>query len=166
MILRNMLRTSASGWTILVRILIGLVVFIPEGIQKLVFPEILGSGRFAKIGIPYPDVMGSFVGSVEIVCGALIIAGLLTRLATIPLIITMFVAIISTKLPILLGHDFWIVHVPKLSRYGFWSMAHEARLDFAMLFGCLYLLIEGAGSWSMDARLTGTPAKSAGIGNQ
>jgi putative oxidoreductase len=152
MILRNMLRTSASGWTILVRILIGLVVFIPEGIQKLVFPEILGSGRFAKIGIPYPDVM--------------IIAGLLTRLATIPLIITMFVAIISTKLPILLGHDFWIFHVPKLSRYGFWSMAHEARLDFAMLFGCLYLLIEGAGSWSMDARLTGTPAKSAGIGNQ
>ena len=79
--------TRAPGWSILVRLLVGLVVFFPEGIQKLLFPEILGAGRFANIGIPYPDIMGPFVGVVEIICGALIILGLFTRLAAIPLIV-------------------------------------------------------------------------------
>jgi putative oxidoreductase len=148
---RALVRTRASGWVILVRLLVGLIVFLPEGIQKLVFPDILGAGRFANIGIPYPHILGPFVGVVEIVCGVLVILGLLTRLAAVPLIITMLVAITSTKIPILLGHDFWIFHVPKLPRYGFWSMSHEARDDFAMLLGSLYLLIEGGGAWSIDA---------------
>ena len=148
-----LLSTRAPGWSILVRLLVGLVVFLPEGIQKLAFPDILGAGRFANIGIPYPELMGPFVGTVEIVCGTLVILGLLTRLAAIPLIITMIVAIVSTKVPILLGHDFWIFHLPKLPRYGFWSMMHEARADFDMLLGALYLLIEGAGAWSVDALL-------------
>jgi putative oxidoreductase len=85
--------------------------------------------------------------------GFLIILGLLTRLASIPLIGVMVVAIVSTKIPILLEHDFWIFHLPKLPRYGFWSMAHEARPDFDMLLGCLYLLIAGGGRWSLDAWL-------------
>ena len=97
--------------------------------------------------------MGPFVGVVEIVCGTLIILGLLTRLAPIPLIIIMIVALVSTKVPILLGHDFWIFHVAKLPRYGFWSMLHEARTDFDMLLGLLYLLIVGGGAWSIDAAL-------------
>jgi DoxX len=74
--------TRAPGWSILVRFLVGLVVFLPEGIQKLAFPDILGAGRFANIGIPYPELMGPFVGIVEIICGTLIILGLLTRLAS------------------------------------------------------------------------------------
>lgn len=150
---RTILATSAPGWSILIRLLVGLVVFFPEGMQKLIFADILGAGRFANIGIPFPEIMGPFVGVVEIICGALIIIGLFTRLAAIPLIIIMIVAIISTKVPILLGHDFWIFHVPKLPRYGFWSMAHEARADFDMLLGCLYLLIEGGGVWSIDTLL-------------
>jgi putative oxidoreductase len=145
--------TRAPPWSILVRFLVGLIVFLPEGIQKLAFPDILGAGRFANIGIPYPELMGPFVGIVEIVCGTLIIVGLLTRLAAIPLIIIMIVAIVSTKVPILLGHDFWIFHLPKLPHYGFWPMMHEARADFDMLLGALYLLIEGAGAWSVDAML-------------
>jgi putative oxidoreductase len=152
--------TGASGWSILIRLLVGLVVFLPEGIQKLLFPEVLGAGRFMHIGIPYPDVMGPFVGIVEIVCGTLVILGFLTRFASVPLIIIVVVAIISTKVPILLGHDYWIFQVPRLPRYGLWSMLHEARLDFCMLLGVLYLLIEGAGAWSLDARLSrdlGTP---------
>jgi putative oxidoreductase len=153
MLNRSLLATSAPGWSILIRLLVGLVVFFPEGIQKLTFPAILGAGRFANIGIPYPEIMGPFVGIVETICGALIILGLFTRLAAIPLIIIMIVAILSTKVPILLGRDFWIFHVPKLARYGFWSMAHEARADFSMLLGSLYLLIEGAGVWSLDAIL-------------
>jgi putative oxidoreductase len=146
--------TRAPGWSILVRLIVGLVVFFPEGIQKLVFPEILGAGRFANIGIPFPDVLGPFVGTVETICGALIILGLFTRLAAIPLIVIMIVAIASTKVPILLGHEYWIFHLPKLARYGFWSMMHEARDDFAMLLGSLYLLIEGGGKWSLDALLS------------
>ena len=135
------------------RLLVGLAVYLPEGIQKLMFPDILGAGRFANIGIPYPEIMGPFVGVVEIVCGTLIILGLFTRLAAIPLIVIMIVAIVSTKVTILLGHDFWIFHLPKLSRYGIWSMMHEARTDFCMLLGSLYLLIAGAGAWSLDAML-------------
>ena len=146
--------TRAPGWSILIRLVVGLVVFFPEGIQKLVFPEILGAGRFANIGIPFPDMMGPFVGVVETICGALVILGLFTRLAAIPLIVIMIVAIVSTKVPILLGHDFWIFHLPKLARYGFWSMMHEARDDFGMLLGSLYLLIEGGGKWSLDALLS------------
>ncbi len=153
MTLNTLLRTGESGWTILVRLLVGLVVFLPEGIQKLAFPELLGAGRFAKIGIPFPEAMGPFVGVVETVCGALIIVGLLTRLAAAPLIVIMIVALVSTKLPILLGHDVGRFHLGDIKRLGFWSMMHEARADLTMLLGCIYLLIVGAGRWSLDARL-------------
>ena len=150
----TLLRSDESGWTILVRLLVGAVVFLPEGIQKLIFADILGTGRFVKIGIPYPDVMAPFVGTVEIVCGTLIILGLLTRLAAVPLIIIMIVALISTKLPILLGHDVWMFHLGQdVKRLGFWSMMHEARTDLIMLLGCIYLLIVGAGRWSVDTIL-------------
>lgn len=150
----RILGTRDEPAIILIRLLVGLVVFFPEGLQKLLFPAILGAGRFASIGIPWPEVMGPFVGVVETLCGALIILGLLTRLAAIPLIIVMIVAIISTKIPILLGHEFLIFNLPHLSRYGFWSMAHEARADFCMLLGCLYLLIVGSGGWSLDVWLS------------
>jgi len=65
----------------------------------------------------------------------------------------MCVALISTKLPILLGHGLWRFSLSKLASYGFWSMAHEARTDFAMLLGSIFLLIVGAGAWSLDVRL-------------
>jgi len=137
---------------ILIRIVTG-GIFLSEGIQKFLFPNDLGVGRFIKIGIPAPQVMAPFVGVVEIVGGSLIILGLLTRLAAFLLIIDMFVALISTKIPILLGHGFWRFSLSKLPSYGFWSMAHEARADLAMLLGSIFLLIVGAGAWSLDARL-------------
>ncbi len=149
--LRKLMTSAAGPETALVRLVVGLVVFFPEGLQKLLFPAILGAGRFARIGIPAPDALGLFVGIVETICGALIIAGLLTRLAAVPLIVIMLVAIVSTKIPILLGHDFLIFHLQQMPRYGFWSMQHEARDDFAMLLSCIYLLIAGAGAWSVDA---------------
>ena len=62
------------------------------------------------------------------------------------------VAILSTKIPILLGHGFWHFTLPKLSGYGFLSMMHEARTDFSMWLGLLFLLIIGAGACSADAR--------------
>jgi uncharacterized membrane protein YphA (DoxX/SURF4 family) len=153
---QTLFETKAPAWTVLIRLQVGLMVFFPEGIQKLIFPDILGAGRFTKIGIPLPDLMGPFVGVVETVCGLLIILGLLTRLASIPLIIIMIVALVSTKLPILVGHDVWMFHLAQdIKRTGFWSMMHEARADLTMLLGCLYLLIVGAGRWSLDARMRG-----------
>jgi putative oxidoreductase len=150
---REWLFTSASRWTLLVRLMIGLVVFFPEGLQKLLFPAVLGAGRFVKIGIPWPQILAPLVGVTETVCGALIILGLATRLAAIPLIVIMLVALVSTKLPILFGRDVWMFHLPQMGRYGFWSMLHEARVDLDMLLGCIYLLIAGGGRWSLDAKI-------------
>jgi putative oxidoreductase len=142
--------SKAPAATILIRLAVG-AVFLSEGIQKFLFPDALSVGRFIKIGIPYPEVMGPFVGIFEIGCGLLLLLGLLTRLAALPMVINMTVAILSTKIPILLGHGYWLFHAPKLGSYGFWSMAHEARVDGAMLLGALFLLIVGGGAWSLDA---------------
>jgi putative oxidoreductase len=132
-------RTTAPRATILIRLLVG-AVFLSEGIQKFLFPAALGVGRFIKIGIPAPQFFAPFVGIVEIVCGTLLIIGLLTRLATIPLIIDISVAIITTK-------------IPMLSTAGFWSMAHEARTDYCMLLGMVFLLLVGSGPFSIDRRI-------------
>ncbi|HVS13893.1 MAG TPA: DoxX family protein [Thermoanaerobaculia bacterium] len=145
----RLLRTEAPAATILIRLMVG-GVFLSEGIQKLLDPAANGAGRFARIGIPWPEAMGPFVGSVEIVCGALVLAGLATRLAAIPLIVTMAVAIVSTKIPILLGRGYWGFSLRELSSYGLWSMAHEARTDVAMLLGSIFLLLVGAGPRSLD----------------
>jgi uncharacterized membrane protein YphA (DoxX/SURF4 family) len=146
----KLLATTAPRATILVRVIVG-GVFLAEGIQKFLYPDALGTGRFAQIGIPSPEIMGPFVGVVEIVCGGLVLLGLLTRLAALPLLIDISVAILSTKVPILLGHGYWIFTLPKLTRYGFWNMIHEARTDFSMWLGLVFLLIVGAGSISLDA---------------
>ena len=151
--MNKILQTNASGSVILIRLVVG-GIFLSEGVQKFLYPAENGAGRFAKIGIPSPDVMGPFVGVVEIVCDALILIGFLTRLAAIPLIINMLVAILSTKIPILLGQGFWGFSLRNLPYYGFWGMAHEARTDFSMLLGSLFLLIVGAGALSIDAKLT------------
>ena len=137
---QRLISSGGSPAVILVRLIVS-GVFLSEGIQKFLFPAELGVGRFVKIGIPSPEVMAPFVGVVEIAGGALLLAGFLTRLAAIPLIIDMVVAITSTKLPI-------------LQKSGFWAMAHEARVDYSMLLGCVFLLIAGAGSWSLDAWLS------------
>jgi putative oxidoreductase len=159
--MRRFLETRAPAATVLIRIVVG-AVFLTEGIQKFLYPADLGAGRFAKIGIPSPDVMGPFVGGVEIVCGALVIIGLLTRLASLALLIDITVAIVSTKIPILLGAGFWGFSLTKLPRYGFLSMMHEARTDLAMWFGLLFLIIVGAGkTWSVDSKLASSDAAPA-----
>jgi len=147
----RLLETRSPAATLLVRLAVG-GVFLSEGIQKFICPDALGAGRFVTIGIPFPVVTGPFVGTIELVCGALLLLGLVTRAAAFPLIIDMLVAVLSTKIPILLGHGFWGFAAPSASP-GFWSMAHEARTDYAMLLGSLFLMIEGAGSCSLDAHL-------------
>ena len=159
-ILSRLAATDAAATTILIRIVVG-GVFLTEGIQKFLYPAELGTGRFAKIGIPAPEMMGPFVGGIEIGCGALVILGFVTRIAAVLLLIDISVAIISTKIPILLGHGFWGFSLAKLPRYGFLSMIHEARADLAMWFGLLFLLIVGAGrKWSLDAKFAANRQES------
>jgi uncharacterized membrane protein YphA (DoxX/SURF4 family) len=137
------LRISGSRAIILIRLMVG-IVFLSEGIQKFLYPAELGAGRFAKIGIPSPELMGPFVGVAEIVCGTLILTGLFVRLAAAVMLINISVALLSTKLPILLGRAVGPFSLPKLPRYGVWSSLHEARVDLCMWLGSLFLILVSA----------------------
>ena len=63
MAVRKIFVSNAPAAVILIRLAVG-GVFLAEGIQKFLFPDDLSAGRFAKIGIPAPQVMGPFVGTV------------------------------------------------------------------------------------------------------
>jgi uncharacterized membrane protein YphA (DoxX/SURF4 family) len=153
------MKDRMSAAIAVIRLLVGWV-FLVEGILKFQLPDELGVGRFISIGIPAPEVMAPFVGVVEIVCGTLVLAGLATRFASIALAVDISVAIISTKIPIWLGRGFWRFTLPKLKHYGFLSMLHEARTDISMLLGLIFLLMVGAGAWSLDAKIWQSPKKS------
>jgi uncharacterized membrane protein YphA (DoxX/SURF4 family) len=137
----NMTKSSSSRSTwglFFLRFIVGFV-FFTEGILKFLDPHSLGTGRFAKIGIPYPHLAAPFVGVIEIVCGAALILGIRTSLVAVPLLIDISVAIVITK---------W----PMLRHQGFWSAMHESRVDFCMFFGLLSILLLGPGAFSVDSR--------------
>ena len=136
----NLLNTSAPAATLVVRLLPGLV-FFAEGIKKFMFPTEWGVGRFEKIGIIYPYLSAPFVGTVETVCGLLLIFGLFSRPAALLLLIDISVAILTTKVPLALHK-------------GFWPAEAEARADYSMFMSTLFLLIVGGGVMSLDAWLT------------
>ena len=150
--LQRVIAPKAPAAAMLIRLMVG-GVFFTEGIQKFLHPAALGAGRFAKIGIPAPELMAPFVGGVETICGGLLLLGLFTRLAAIPLVATMLVAIFTTKIPILLGHGYLGFQLRELSRYGFLSMTHEMRTDWAMLLGSIFLIVVGPDRLTLDARL-------------
>jgi putative oxidoreductase len=136
---KKIIKTDGSKTTILIRFMVG-AVFLSEGLQKFLFPALRGTGRFDTIGLPFPEFLGNFVGTFEIACGLLLLLGLFTRLAAIPLIIIMLVAIGTTK-------------ATALANDGFWEMLHGSRTDWAMLLGATFLAIKGGGKWSLDKRL-------------
>ncbi len=131
--------TGHDNRSILPRLIVGLV-FLSEGIQKFIFPELLGPGRFVKIGFTDPAFWAYFTGMFEVLCSVLVLFGLLIRIASMPLFIIMITAFITTKWPILMEK-------------GFWAMAHEYRTDFAMTFLLVYLFIYGAGKCSLDLKI-------------
>jgi len=135
--------TTNDNREIVVRLVVGLI-FLTEGIQKYLFPELLGTGRFLKIGFTNPEFWAYFTGTFEIICGAFLLIGFLTRLMSIPLFIIMVVAFVTTKWPLLIEK-------------GFWPFAHEYRTDFAMTLLLIYLLIYGGGRQSVDSKLISTP---------
>lgn len=126
---------------ILIRIIVG-VVFLTEGILKFVYPGELGWGRFAHIGLPFPHVLGPFVGAVEIAAGGALILNLYAGDAAILLLMVILTAISTTKVPILLGRHLGVFAPPKLEHYGLLSFIHEARTDLAMLFGLVAILVD------------------------
>ncbi len=139
---KSSLNSDNSKTTILIRLMVG-AVFLSEGIQKFLFPGELGAGRFAKIGLPSPEFLGSFVGAFEIICGILILIGLFTRFASVLTLIIMLVAIATTKSEVLV-------------QKGFWEMMHGSRTDWAMLLGSIFLLLSGGGNWAFDNKFRKT----------
>ena len=130
---------QGSAAILLIRLAVGLI-FFTQGIIKYIDPN-MGVVRFTRIGFPHPYFTAHFVGTFEIVCGLLVLVGLWTRAAAVPLLIIITVAIVTTK-------------IPELSRphQGFWYMVSDARTDFAMLCSLLFLILAGGGSRSLDAR--------------
>ena len=157
--LKKLIRTDPAKSIILIRLMVG-AVFLSEGIQKFLYPVARGVGRFEKMGFPSPEFFANFVGICEVVGGLLILLGLLTRGGALLTFIVISVAIAVTKIPIGLGHSFGPFVLREMNAYGFWTMAHEMRTDYAMWLGSLYLLIKGGGSGSIDSLLTHRDAKA------
>jgi uncharacterized membrane protein YphA (DoxX/SURF4 family) len=126
---------------ILIRVIVGLV-FLTEGILKFVRPDELGWGRFAGIGLPYPQILAPLVGGTEIVAGAAVLLNFFAGDAAILLLAVMVTALVTTKLPILLGRPLGPFALVKLPHYGWWSFLHEARRDLCMIFASLAVLID------------------------
>jgi putative oxidoreductase len=140
-LLGKLLRPTSNSWSILfVRLAVGLI-FFSQGILKYIDPH-MGVLRFTRIGFPMPGFTARFVGAFEIACGLLVLVGLLTRLASVPLLIIILTAIATTKIPELFHAD-----------QGFWFMVSDARTDFAMTMCLLLLIAVGAGRWSFDFRI-------------
>ena len=142
--------TDGPRTTLLLRLMAG-GVFFWEGILKFVHTN-QGVGRFTKLGIPFPHLTANFVGGLEIVGGLLILSGLMTRLISIPFVIEMIVAILSTKISLYLGTS-PLPAPPALPKIGIWAVLHEIRSDYAQILTTAFLLINGPGRWSLDALL-------------
>jgi uncharacterized membrane protein YphA (DoxX/SURF4 family) len=136
-LLRFFTRPSQGPASILlIRLAVGLI-FFTQGILKYTDPH-MGVLRFSRIGFPHPYFVAHFVGAFEIVCGFLLLLGLWTRAAAVPLLIVIATAIATTKIPELFRVN-----------QGFWYMVSDARTDFAMFCSLLFLILAGGGAWSL-----------------
>ncbi|MBA3945504.1 MAG: DoxX family protein [Herpetosiphonaceae bacterium] len=141
---------NAPAAVILLRLMAG-GIFLSEGILKFVYPN-QGVGRFTKLGFPAPYLTATFVAWLEIIGGILLILGLFTSLITIPFIIEMIVATLSTKITLFLG-TYPLALPSSPPTVGFWAVMHEARSEYGQLMTVIFLLIVGPGLWSVDAYL-------------
>jgi putative oxidoreductase len=135
----KVLNTENDSKIIFIRLIVGLI-FFSEGIQKYLIVSVLGPDYFKEIGFIHPMFWAYFTGAFEMFCGILILFGLLTRLASIPLLTIMITAFITTKLPL-------------VSTRGFLTFAHEYNTDFSLTMLLILLIIYGGGKWSVDLRI-------------
>jgi len=136
----QILNTDTDKKTIFLRLIVGLI-FFSEGIQKYLVVEMLGPAFFKEIGFGHPMFWAYFTGAFEMFCGILILFGLLTRLASIPLLTIMIVAFTTTKLPL-------------LATNGFLTFSHEYSTDFSLTLLLILLIIYGGGKWSFDLKIS------------
>jgi putative oxidoreductase len=154
--LRNLFRylasppTNGPDATLAIR-LMGGGVFFWEGLLKFVYAN-QGVGRFTKLGMPVPDVLAPAIALLEVVGGVLVMSGLFTRFIAVPFIIEMIVAILATKISLYLGTS-PLPQPPSPPKVGPWAVLHEIRSDYAQLMSCVFLLLAGPGSLSLDAWL-------------
>jgi putative oxidoreductase len=142
--------TGGPRSILLLRLMAG-GVFFWEGLLKFVYVN-QGVGRFTKLGIPFPAISANFIGGLEIVGGLLLLSGLATRLISVPFIIEMVVAILTTKISIFLGTS-PLPLPPAPPKTGIWAVLHEIRADYAQILVTSFLLVNGPGKWSLDAVL-------------
>jgi putative oxidoreductase len=139
---------TAPRAALLVRLMAG-GVFLSEGILKFVYPN-QGVGRFTKLGLPFPEFTATFIGTLEVVGGLLLLCGLATRLFAVLFVVEMIVAIVTTKISLYFGTS-PLPLPPSPPRVGWWAVLHESRSDWAQLLTSCFLLIAGPGPWSLDA---------------
>ena len=142
--------TSGPRATLALRLMAG-GVFFWEGLLKFVYVN-QGVGRFTKLGMPMPEVLAPAVAVLEIGGGLLLMSGLTTRLVSVPFIIEMIVAMLSTKISLYQGTS-PLPAPPSAPVMGGWAVLHEIRSEFAQIMTCIYLLAAGPGPWSLDALL-------------
>lgn len=135
----QILNTESDSKIIFIRLIVG-SIFISEGIQKYLIVSALGPVYFEEIGFINAMFWSYFTGAFEILGGILILFGLLTRLASIPLLIIMITAFITTKLPL-------------LATKGLWTFAHDYDADFSLTLLLILLIIYGGGKWSVDLKI-------------
>lgn len=123
---------------VFIRLAVGLI-FFTQGVLKYTDPH-MGILRFTRIGFPFPGLTAHVVGAFEMVCGLMVLAGLFSRIASMPLLVIILTAIATTKIPELFRPE-----------QGFWFMVSDTRTDFAMTMSLLFLLAAGGGPWSLDA---------------
>jgi putative oxidoreductase len=134
----QILNTRSDNKLIFIRLIAGLI-FISEGLQKYLFLQLYGPGLFQEIGFGHASFWAYFTGAFEILCGILILFGLFTRLASIPLLIIMITAFITTKFPL-------------IANKGFWTFLHEYNTDFSLTILLILLIIYGGGNLSVDLK--------------
>jgi putative oxidoreductase len=129
----------ALGYFI-VRLALG-ACFIVHGAQ-LLFGAFGGGGvegttaMFGKMGMPAPRVMAILAGGTQFFGGLAVLTGILTRLASLGLIVVMLVAIVKVHLP----HGY-LLNSPTGQGYEY---------NVALIAMSLLLLLTGPGPWSVD----------------
>jgi len=113
------------------------LVFMSTGWGKIHNVEKV-TAFFSSLGIPAPHFQAILVGYSELLCGTGLVVGLLTRLATVPLIVSMMVAILTAKRPDL---------------HGLFDLV--AFDEFTYLIVLVMIAIVGPGPVSLDAILVG-----------
>jgi uncharacterized membrane protein YphA (DoxX/SURF4 family) len=155
--------TDGPKATLALRLMAG-GVFFWEGLLKFVYAN-QGVGRFTKLGMPMPEVLAPAIAVLEIGGGLLLMSGLTTRLISVPFIVEMIVAMLSTKISLYHGTS-PLPAPPSPPVMGGWAVLHEIRSEYAQIMTCIYLLAAGPGPWSLDALLLRRRRASAGEGSQ